>query len=471
MVNPDQPTETEVRASQRKRRIILLAVGLVVLLLGLIPAKHFANQRRDKAAVQQALDRIRAAGQPVTGRELLARRPNLPPERNWRLAVEPLLTNRLQIVAWELLRSNAPAEVALAALGSDCASNAPAVAMLLRTDLTDMGWRESGPADPDNVFSYQVPSIFQNMVLTKALGEQAAYEVAAGRPDQATTALVKSFAVAHVGNPGFIGFVGDSACELFALQALEMALNRGVFADADLLRLARALPRRATNALQAAVVAERVGAIWACEFARDHPIQYRYSQFNAPITGPAPRGLIGQIWAAGQQLVAVGRQVIYRPGDFLALLDRHARREEASLLPLRERLSSFERADIEMNALDRRTTCGAVLRIEVRGFKSLAKEDAVNQVRLGLAHTALAVERWRLAHEGRLPENLAELVPTYLTAVPADPFDDQSIRFKHLPQGFVVYSVGLDGTDNSGKEDPAYGTGDNGYDLTFTIKR
>jgi hypothetical protein len=134
-------------------------------------------------------------------------------------------------------------------------------------------------------------------------------------------------------------------------------------------------------------------------------------------------------------------------------------------------LSSFERADKEMNALDRRTTCVAVLVIEARFLKGNAKSDAVNQVRLGLAHTALAVERWRLAHEGRLPENLAELVPSYLPAVPADPFGDQPIRFKHLPQGFVVYSVGLDGTDNGGKEKPDDATDDNGYDVTFTIGR
>ncbi len=108
-MNPDPPTATEVRAARRTRWLILLAVGVVVLLIGPIFAKQAANQRRDRAAVQQALDRIRAAGQPVRGRELKAQRPNPPPERDWRTVIEPLLiANPLQTDAWGLLRTNAP---------------------------------------------------------------------------------------------------------------------------------------------------------------------------------------------------------------------------------------------------------------------------------------------------------------------------------------------------------------------------
>ena len=484
-MNPDSPTKTEVRAAQRTRWLILLAVGVVVLLIGLILAKQVANQRRDKAAVQQALDRIRAAGQPVRGRELMALRPNPPPERDWRTIIEPLLlANPLQTAAWGLLRSNAPLDLALPALRSDLASNAPVLAVVLQTDLSALDSRVDWPVEPDQVWSCRTAEIFKNINLTRALGEQAVYAAATGHPDLATAALVKSFQVAQVGAELFlIEFVCQQACEGISLQALEMAVNRSAFADADLQRLERALPRRATNSLHAAVIAGRVGAIWLCELARDHPDQFS-GQINGSVRGFSPvptlatlaqtRNPIRWLWGWGQARIALLRQPLYRPGDFLALLDRQALREQATRLPLRERLSSFERADKEKLALDTNRASHAVCWSEPK-YLAAAKQDAVNQVRLALAHTALAVERWRLAHEGRLPENLAELVPAYLPAVPADPFDDQPIRFKHLPQGFVVYSVGLDGTDNGGKEDPAYATGyatdDNGYDVTFTIKR
>lgn len=480
-MNPDPPT-TEVCAARRTRWLILLALGVTVLLLiGLMVAKHSADQRLDKAAVQQALDRIRAAGQPVRGRELMALRPNPPPERDWRTVIEPLLIAKpLQTDAWDLLRTNAPFDMALPALRRDLTSNAPVLAVVLQTDLSALDSRVDWPIDPDEVWSCRIAEIFKNINLTKALGEQAVHAAATGRPDQATAALVKSFQVAHhVGDLFLIGLVGQQASESISFQALEMAVNRSAFADADLLRLAQALPRRATNALHAAIVEERVFAISGCELARDHPDQFS-NQINGSVRGFSPvptlatlvqaRNPIRWLWDWGEVRLALLRRPLYRDRDFLALLDRYALREQASLLPLRERLSIFKRANDEQFALDTNSTSHAVSWIEPKSMAA-AKSDAVNQVHLGLARTALAVERWRLAHEGRLPQTLAELVPAYLPALPADPCDDQPIRFKHLPQGFVVYSVGLDGTDNGGKEKPAEAAGDEGCDLTFTIGR
>jgi hypothetical protein len=65
------------------------------------------------------------------------------------------------------------------------------------------------------------------------------------------------------------------------------------------------------------------------------------------------------------------------------------------------------------------------------------------------AITALAVERWRLANGG-LPEDTAGLVPAHLCAVQTDPFDGQPLRYKTVEDGYMVYSVGVDKTDNGG---------------------
>jgi len=72
--------------------------------------------------------------------------------------------------------------------------------------------------------------------------------------------------------------------------------------------------------------------------------------------------------------------------------------------------------------------------------------DKVLRARLKLlAHTrcaqiALAAERFRRANQ-RWPTSQAELVGTYLTVVLLDPFDDQPIRYKLLPDGVVIYSI------------------------------
>jgi hypothetical protein len=61
------------------------------------------------------------------------------------------------------------------------------------------------------------------------------------------------------------------------------------------------------------------------------------------------------------------------------------------------------------------------------------------------------------------------LVPKFLPAIPTDPFDGHSLRYKKLAKGYVVYSVGEDGKDDGGVE-PRGGYGP-GTDLTFIVER
>jgi ABC-type transport system involved in multi-copper enzyme maturation permease subunit len=65
------------------------------------------------------------------------------------------------------------------------------------------------------------------------------------------------------------------------------------------------------------------------------------------------------------------------------------------------------------------------------------------------AFAALAVERFRLAHD-RWPLTLDELVPAYLPAVPSDPIDGLPLRYRPINGGVVIYSIGSDGVDNQG---------------------
>ena len=93
--------------------------------------------------------------------------------------------------------------------------------------------------------------------------------------------------------------------------------------------------------------------------------------------------------------------------------------------------------------------------------------DHVAWVRI--ARTALALERYRLAHTNSVPANLAQLVPDFLPAVPADPYDGKPLRFKKLDVGFSIYSIGSDCRDDGGAP---YRTKKSGAsDITFTIQK
>jgi len=89
------------------------------------------------------------------------------------------------------------------------------------------------------------------------------------------------------------------------------------------------------------------------------------------------------------------------------------------------------------------------------------------------AHTAMALERYYLA-QGRVAESIDSLVPEYLARVPKDPFDGQALRYRQLDQGFVVYSVGEDLSDDEGKEldkEERRKNKDVPWDVTFVVKR
>ena len=79
-----------------------------------------------------------------------------------------------------------------------------------------------------------------------------------------------------------------------------------------------------------------------------------------------------------------------------------------------------------------------------------------------LAATSLAIRRYTLNHDGAFPSQLADLSPLYLPAVPVDPmtagtplrFDSGNQFGSTHPGDPIIYSVGENGTDESGSEQP-----------------
>ena len=87
--------------------------------------------------------------------------------------------------------------------------------------------------------------------------------------------------------------------------------------------------------------------------------------------------------------------------------------------------------------------------------------DAV--ARLRTAQVALAVERFRCRHEGRLPARLEELVPDYLTALPHDPLDGKSLRFEVIDSGYAIYTSGVDSRNGGPLGFQIFGHQDNSH--------
>ncbi len=117
---------------------------------------------------------------------------------------------------------------------------------------------------------------------------------------------------------------------------------------------------------------------------------------------------------------------------------------------------------------------GMFTRMLMPAFGRIMQIDTRHLAHLRATQTALAIQRYRLA-EGHLPLSLDNLIPAYMEFVPKDPFDGQSLKYRTLETGFVVYSIGDDLTDEGGAERDSRKRDKRGkplpWDVTFIVER
>lgn len=86
----------------------------------------------------------------------------------------------------------------------------------------------------------------------------------------------------------------------------------------------------------------------------------------------------------------------------------------------------------------------------IPSLKSTVERFATTETLRNLTITAIVLRRYQLDHAGALPAKLDALVPQYLAIVPRDPLNGESLRYRLTDDGFALYSVGLDGSDDGG---------------------
>ncbi len=129
---------------------------------------------------------------------------------------------------------------------------------------------------------------------------------------------------------------------------------------------------------------------------------------------------------------------------YSALADTGSESSFAAARDHSRRYPSFA-SGIERNAhlLSRALLPGMDRALELR-FRGIAMRR--------MAATALVVRMYEVEH-GQRPNQLTELVPEYLPAIPADPFapDDRHIGYHPDARKAVLYSVNTDGIDDGGE--------------------
>ena len=259
------------------------------------------------------------------------------------------------------------------------------------------------------------------------------------------------------------------ACDGLIDYGLQRALTRCPFEDQQLQLLSRSLlDNEATDAAAKCAVSERCWCV--ATFATKRSLGALRS------AGDWER-LVANVAFGDEKPPMYGwRFLLYRLSgsldmDELACLRFQDDYLSASQLPLPERWQRIKQLEDQLRGFPR---WHPYTRAMIFGwnkeprFGNPIRQDARRIARLRNAAVACACERYRLRNDS-LPENLTELVPTYLGEIPADPFDGQPLRYKKLAKGYTVYSVGEDNKDDGGVE-PKQGYLP-GTDITFTVER
>lgn len=136
-------------------------------------------------------------------------------------------------------------------------------------------------------------------------------------------------------------------------------------------------------------------------------------------------------WTAERLAMEPGRRNRRNAADFRAFLYDECGKPALALYP---------------NSFGRRLAAGRFAGGNARGWEYFEPWMMVIRSLHHCRKAVLAAKRWSLAHEGRRPSTLRELVPDYLPEIPLDPYEGQPLKWDHATG--TVYAVGDDGVDD-----------------------
>lgn len=411
--------------------------------------------------ITHRLAELRASGEPIDAPDLARLFTNPPPSAD----AGVLLTNIMVFAEENRVPASSPLVNANMSLGRT--NPIPESAMMeLRAyhDRTKANWDQwpepwpmgarFAPHWERGMMSNSLPKFIQVRALAQALNSLAMMAAETHDSSRAVAMLERGFQFADsIPSDSLVAHMIGVACKNLTTTTAERCLNRAAFTDSELRRFAMVLPAPGTNRFRSALRGEHCMAIWAFqELKAGHNIDH--------VLGTARDD---RWWVNLWEKLKPGKSV-YRDEDFVRYLEMY--RPSLAMLdgpPDKAIIRAWQLTrEYETNVISR-----AAEAVPAHWPKALSG-DVEAQMKIETLRTALAVERFRLAHAGKVPAGLLELVPDFLPAVPCDLFDGQPLRFKSLPRGYVIYSIGADGADDGGLEKTGTATK---YDVTITVER
>jgi hypothetical protein len=445
------------------RKRYRLRVSHVLIILLLVAVGAFAYYRLSlKLKLQARIDAIRAAGYPVTCAEL-DKWYTIPENvenaaytfmdafwcyRDWDKTKSELLPfiGQAKLPA----RTEPLPEGMKAAIAQYIADNNEALALLHKAAVIE---HCRYPVDLSSGFDVRLEHLSNLRKGMMLLNLEAICHAENGNSQSAFRSVISGFGLARSLNkePIILSQLVRTACRGLAVSGIERTINRAEFTDGQLAEIDRFLiSAEDHSALARAYAGER------CKFlntlTKSEVLKSMISNHDVPIT----------------PLLELYKAIGLADMDAMIYLDFINEYIEITKLPLHQRQKASDALEARLTSI---SNIHVLLHILMPSLSRIATIEIREIAGLRAARTGLAVERYRLAN-GKLPDSLAELVPAYLESVPKDPFDDNELRYKKLENGFVVYSIGDDLSDDGGKERERSSTKEaSNWDVTFIVER
>jgi hypothetical protein len=259
--------------------------------------------------------------------------------------------------------------------------------------------------------------------------------------------------------PTLVSMLIRIAVRAVAFRKIERTLAQGLPSDAALAALQELLQKEAgDNLLLIGARGERALLDGLMQSIQSGAIPYKQVR---GILGHTTQGEFGVEMLEHLELMLAGSMksnraaVLSFNNQFVEMAKMPVEMQKQALASLNEKVQDMPRLA--------RALVPAFLKVAVAAHRDTAD--------LRCATTLVALERYRLAKR-HWPEKLRDLMPTFLNAVPLDPFDGAPLRYRRFEEGVIVYSVGEDGADDGGKlsDTPRSGT-DRGMRLWDPVKR
>ncbi len=432
---------TAKRPSWRRvlRWTVLIALGVfvVVVVAGAVWGYVVAGQLREEVA------KIQAAGEPLTFTDLDADRPEVKEGDDagrYYQAALALVRHEDSEEIWDAGRAyrDALSEIPTSRPADDVVQevNRLLADNELALDMLDRGAERSGcrfDMGIEQGIAVCMERLSQARRAVRLVSLRTLVRASKGDGDGATDSAISLIRMARMfdHHPVMIVHLVKVACLALASQDTEIVLERGQPAEASLQNLQQVLLSvQLGEDLSRVALAERV---YGLQLMRD---QINPSLGKAALADQGS-GALPERWPPAGFWNPPGRWMA------VAYLRELAELVSASRQPWPQVLGAMEGVGSESSSFFPGQS------------PSFARAAVLTGKTMAFTRSALVsvmIERYRRAN-GKLPDALGALVPTYTKSLPLDPFTGTDLLYRHEEQSYVVYSVGENRTDDQGDVD------------------